>query len=180
MRQETIIGSDNGLSPGRHQAIVWTNVGIYLIQGNTSAHGQWIIYMYLYIYIDREMKMSLKQHGHFATNGFVFPFFRQMLINHSYCQTRSALLAAAILKIYTYIYSRVVRPLPWIELSRLYLFDIFILKSCALNLFLLNTTYAILTSIHLSAISFTSRIWESLQQGSFCVCAQPMRDGVTF
>ena len=25
--------------------------------------------------------MSLKQHGHFATNGFVFPLFRQMLQN---------------------------------------------------------------------------------------------------
>ena len=28
----TIIDSDNGLSPGRHQAIIWTNVGILLIQ----------------------------------------------------------------------------------------------------------------------------------------------------
>ena len=27
-----IIGSDNGLSPGQHQAIVWTNAGILLIQ----------------------------------------------------------------------------------------------------------------------------------------------------
>ena len=27
----TIIGSDNGLSPGRHQAIIWTNVGMLLI-----------------------------------------------------------------------------------------------------------------------------------------------------
>ena len=26
----TIIGSDNGLSPGRRQAIIWTNVGILL------------------------------------------------------------------------------------------------------------------------------------------------------
>ena len=26
-----IIGSDNGLSPGRHQAIIWTNAGIVLI-----------------------------------------------------------------------------------------------------------------------------------------------------
>ena len=26
----TIIGSDNGLSPGRHQAIIWTNDGILL------------------------------------------------------------------------------------------------------------------------------------------------------
>ena len=28
----TIIGSDNGLSPDRHQAIIWTNAGILLIQ----------------------------------------------------------------------------------------------------------------------------------------------------
>ena len=28
----TIIGSDNGLSPGRHQAIIWTNAGILLIE----------------------------------------------------------------------------------------------------------------------------------------------------
>ena len=26
-----VIGSDNGLSPGRHQAIIWTNAGILLI-----------------------------------------------------------------------------------------------------------------------------------------------------
>ena len=29
--QLTIIGSDNGLSPGRRQAIIWTNTGILLI-----------------------------------------------------------------------------------------------------------------------------------------------------
>ena len=28
----TITGSDNGLSPGRHQAIIWTNAGILLIR----------------------------------------------------------------------------------------------------------------------------------------------------
>ena len=27
------------------------------------------------------MKISLKQHGHFGTNGFVFPLLRQMLQN---------------------------------------------------------------------------------------------------
>ena len=32
MRQLTVIGSDNGLAPGRRQAIIWTNVGILLIQ----------------------------------------------------------------------------------------------------------------------------------------------------
>ena len=28
----TIIGSDNGLSPGRRQAIIWTNAGLLLIR----------------------------------------------------------------------------------------------------------------------------------------------------
>ena len=28
----TIIGSDNGLSPGRRQAIIWTNAGIWSIR----------------------------------------------------------------------------------------------------------------------------------------------------
>ena len=28
----TIIGSDDGLSPGQHQAIIWTNAGILFIQ----------------------------------------------------------------------------------------------------------------------------------------------------
>ena len=28
----TIIGSDNGLSPDRHQAIIWTNEGLLLIR----------------------------------------------------------------------------------------------------------------------------------------------------
>ena len=31
MRKLTITGSDNGLSPGRRQAIIWSNDGILLI-----------------------------------------------------------------------------------------------------------------------------------------------------
>ena len=31
VRKLTIIGSDNGLLPGRRQAIIWTNAGILLI-----------------------------------------------------------------------------------------------------------------------------------------------------
>ena len=30
LSKQTIIGSDNGLSPGQHQAIIWTNAGILL------------------------------------------------------------------------------------------------------------------------------------------------------
>ena len=29
--KQTIIGLDNGLFPGRHQAIIWTNAGMMLI-----------------------------------------------------------------------------------------------------------------------------------------------------
>ena len=32
IRKITIIGSDNGLSPGRHQAIIWTNAGLLSIE----------------------------------------------------------------------------------------------------------------------------------------------------
>ena len=41
----TIIGSDNGLLPGRHQAIIWTNAGILLIDplgSNFSGISIWI------------------------------------------------------------------------------------------------------------------------------------------
>ena len=31
-RKLTILGSDNGLSPERRQAIIWTNAGILLIE----------------------------------------------------------------------------------------------------------------------------------------------------
>ena len=36
----TTIGSDNGLSPGRHQAIIWTNAGI-LLAGLVEKKLQW-------------------------------------------------------------------------------------------------------------------------------------------
>ena len=37
----TIIGSDNGLSPGRRQAIIWTNDGILLIRPLRNKLQQW-------------------------------------------------------------------------------------------------------------------------------------------
>ena len=37
----TIIGSDNGLSPGRRQAIIWTNVGILLTLRSLKNKLQW-------------------------------------------------------------------------------------------------------------------------------------------
>ena len=36
--RQIIIGSDNGLSPGRRQAIIWTNAGILLINFNRNSY----------------------------------------------------------------------------------------------------------------------------------------------
>ena len=45
----TIIGSDNGLSPGRHQAIIWTNAEILLI--HLRDEFQWNLKRNSYIFI---------------------------------------------------------------------------------------------------------------------------------
>ena len=43
----TIIGSDNGVVPGRHQAIVWTNAGLLLIRNKL----QWNLNQNWYIFV---------------------------------------------------------------------------------------------------------------------------------
>ena len=50
VRKLTIIGTDNGLSPGRRQAIIWNNAAILLI-GTLSNTLQWNRCRYLYIFI---------------------------------------------------------------------------------------------------------------------------------
>ena len=58
-----IIGSDNGLSPGRRQAIIWTNAGILLIEtlGTNSSeilfdiHHQKVICDMAAIFVQGEM-----------------------------------------------------------------------------------------------------------------------------
>ena len=52
----TIIGSDNGLSPGRHRAIIWTNAGILLI----GPYGTNFIQISIEILTFSFTKMSLK------------------------------------------------------------------------------------------------------------------------
>ena len=47
---QTIIGSDNGLSPGRRQAITWTNVAILLI-GPPRSKLRWNVNRNSYIFI---------------------------------------------------------------------------------------------------------------------------------
>ena len=54
----TIICSDNGLSPGRRQAIIWTSVGILLIGPLGTNFSEILIEIYTFSFKKMHLKMS--------------------------------------------------------------------------------------------------------------------------
>ena len=54
----TIIGSDNGLSPGRRQAITWTNVGILLIGPMGTNFSEMLIEIHTFSFENVVWKMA--------------------------------------------------------------------------------------------------------------------------
>ena len=50
-----IIGSDNGLSPGRRQAIIWTNNGWYIVKWAPRNKLQWNLNQNSYIFIQENV-----------------------------------------------------------------------------------------------------------------------------
>ena len=54
----TIIGSDNGLSPGRHQAIIWINAGILLIWPLGTNFSEILIEIYIVSFMNMHLKLS--------------------------------------------------------------------------------------------------------------------------
>ena len=54
----TIIGSDNGLSPGRRQAIIWTNAGILLIGTLWTNFSEILIRIRIFSFKKMGLKMS--------------------------------------------------------------------------------------------------------------------------
>ena len=54
----TIIGSDNGLSPGRRQAIIWTNAGILLIEPLGTNFSEILIGIQIFSFKKMRLKMS--------------------------------------------------------------------------------------------------------------------------
>ena len=58
MSKLTIIGSDNGLVPGRHQAIIWTNAGILLIGPLGTNYSQILIEIHIFSFKKMHWKMS--------------------------------------------------------------------------------------------------------------------------
>ena len=54
----TTIGSDNGLSPGQHQAIIWTNAGIFLIGLLGTSFSEILIEIHIFPFKKIHLKMS--------------------------------------------------------------------------------------------------------------------------
>ena len=54
----TIIGSDNGLSPVRRQAIIWTNAGILLIGPLGTKFNQIVIAIHTFSFTKMHLKLS--------------------------------------------------------------------------------------------------------------------------
>ena len=54
----TVIGSDNGSSPGRRQAIIWTSVGILLIGPLGTNFSEILIEIYTFSFKKMHLKMS--------------------------------------------------------------------------------------------------------------------------
>ena len=54
----TIIGSDNGLSPGRRQAIIWTNAGILLIRTLGTNFSEILRAIHAFLFKKMHLQMS--------------------------------------------------------------------------------------------------------------------------
>ena len=52
------VGSDNGLSPGRHQAIIWSNTGILLIRNLGTNFNEILIEIHTFSFKKIHLKMS--------------------------------------------------------------------------------------------------------------------------
>ena len=57
----TIIGSDNGLSPGRRQAIIWTNAGLLLIRHLGTNFSEILIEIQNFPFTKMHLKISSAQ-----------------------------------------------------------------------------------------------------------------------
>ena len=91
-----IIGSDNGLSPGRRQAIIWTNAGILLIGLLGTNFSEILTEIHIFSFKKMHLKMSsakfclglnvltpLDLDMHNFTWKFAYLYFRQWLVTYS-------------------------------------------------------------------------------------------------
>ena len=62
----TIVGSNNGLSPGRRQAIIWTNAVILLIGPLGTNFNEILIEIHIFLFKKMHLKMSSGKWGPFC------------------------------------------------------------------------------------------------------------------
>ena len=62
-----IIGSDNGLSPGRHKAIIWTNAWILLSEPLGTNFSEILIEIHTFSFNKMHLNMSSEKVSHFVS-----------------------------------------------------------------------------------------------------------------
>ena len=77
-----IIGSDNGLSPGRHQAIIWTNAGILLIWPKEPDFSEILIEIHIFSF----KKMHLND---ICLHYFNFEYLKSVVIDFTFTEPMS-------------------------------------------------------------------------------------------
>ena len=81
----TIIGSDNGLSPGRRQAIIWTNAGILLIRTSGTNFSEIFDEVDIFSFKETHLKMSIAKWQPFCLGLKVLNCTNIMLIQVLWC-----------------------------------------------------------------------------------------------
>ena len=66
-RKLTVIGSDDGLQPGRHQAIIWTNAEILWIGTLGLNFGESLDEIHIFSFKRMHRKCRLQNSGHFVS-----------------------------------------------------------------------------------------------------------------
>ena len=72
----TIIGSDNGLLPGQHQAIIWRDAGILLTEPLRTSCIEIVIEIYTFSFKKMHWKCCLEKGGHFISASMCYQLFR--------------------------------------------------------------------------------------------------------
>ena len=78
----TIIGSDNGLSPDRRQAIIWTNAGLLLIEPLGTNFSEILIVILAFSFKKMRLKVSSAKRRPFCLGLNVLNFFG---VSHCIC-----------------------------------------------------------------------------------------------
>ena len=76
----TIIGSENGLLPGRHQAIIWTNDGILLIGPLVANFSEILVELYIYFIPENAFENVLCKTGAILPRPHCVNFHRRRVL----------------------------------------------------------------------------------------------------